>query len=187
MPRTRRRPPPRRRIREAPPLRGDRPGWHNDTSIAANKAVPLSPSRPFPPLLTPNAPREKLEGWLSWADPNGRFIDWEDPDVSEEELWQAVKTLAADVQALGEWSLGYNDDLNAFAAVRYPSARRGRMFMLVMNGEQGDDPEPGEAVYLALLELDEDAGEWVELHAADFRSPAEATYAVETDPKWGIA
>jgi hypothetical protein len=141
----------------------------------------------MPPLLTPNAPRRDLEAWLAWADPDGRFIDWDDPSVHEEELWQALKALAADVQALENWSLGYNRDLSTFAAVRYPDVS-GRTLLLVMTGEEGETPEPyDEYAQLALLELDEDEGDWKEVHAATFNSPAEAARAVETDPVWGIA
>lgn len=168
---------------------GDRPGWHNDTSKAANKAsrVPLRPGKPFPPLLTPDAPREKLEDWLAWADPNGLAIDWEDPEISVGELWATVKTLAGNIQPLASWSFGYNDDLNAFAATRYPRVP-GRALLLVMTGEEGETPEPfDQNVDLTLLELEEDAAEWEEVHAALFGSIAEAHAAAETDPVWGIA
>jgi hypothetical protein len=167
-----------------PPRRGD---TRAEIAQLANKLSAKAETYYRAPLLSAGARRETLEKWLSWADPNGRVIDWEDPEVSEDELWGAIKKFAESMKTLEDWTFGYNDDLSTFAAVLYPDVP-GRTLLLVMTGEEGETPQyAGEAVYLALLELNEDAADWEEVHAAGFDSATDAAYAVATDPKWGIA
>jgi hypothetical protein len=89
---------------------------------------------------------------------------------------------------LEDWDVGYHSDIKAFAAVRRRRMRGGRDRILIMTGEDGDQPEsPDEYVTLGLYEWDDDKGEWIELRQEQFSSPMEAAETVETRPRlWGL-
>jgi hypothetical protein len=88
---------------------------------------------------------------------------------------------------LEDWDVGYHADIKAFAAVRR-RRRKGRDLILIMTGENGDDPQsPDESVDMGLYEWDDDKGDWVQRRQETFASPMEAAEAAETRRVWGLS
>lgn len=85
--------------------------------------------------------------------------------------------------SLPGWSIGYDDEISAHAAVRSLDPKNGRRRLLVMTQDDREPRDPNESVDLGFYELDE-SDQWYLVCYETFDTPAAAARAADEDPRW---
>ena len=143
------------------------------------------------PKISARSSKEELHKWLE-----AQFDGWDrqhEGGYTLNQLWAEVRSVieasspgtvkeARAALHLPGWGVGWNDEISASAAVRDLRSKNGRRRIVVMTQDDHEPRDPNASVELGLYELADD--EWVQVHYADFDTPADAVKAVQTDPTW---